>query len=230
MSQNKKWGFYLTGVNHIKAHHTQLEHSSGVQVRTMKNVAVVTNLRIYHWTIKQSCSAGNGTHWTHVPWCVQSHVKTQLTFWQHPPFLFSLGVLCSCASLSCVWSLLWLGTVPPQLRLQNSRSFHWTTLCSSSFGCKGGITTDMHDMEKVGFKSADFSKVRGFTVVLWPRGSPACIWDDLPIVRAQRLPCPWSGLGVCLRSTSSDTGLQPIHHPSLCTEVTAGIQLFVKGL
>lgn len=53
-----------------------------------KNVAVVTNLRIYHCTIKQSCSAGNGTHWTHVPWCVQSHVKTQLTFWQHPPFCF----------------------------------------------------------------------------------------------------------------------------------------------
>lgn len=85
-----KGRFYLTGVNHFKAHCTQFEDSSGAEARTMKNVAVVTNLRIYHWTIKQSCSAGNGTHWTHVPWCVQSHVKTQLTFWQHPPFCFHL--------------------------------------------------------------------------------------------------------------------------------------------
>lgn len=86
----KKGRFNLTGVNHFKAHYTQFEDRSGTQVWTMKNVAVVTNLRIYHWTIKQSCSAGNGTHWTLVPWCVQSHVKTQLTFWQHPPFCFHL--------------------------------------------------------------------------------------------------------------------------------------------
>lgn len=86
----KKGRLYLTGVNHIKAHYTQFKDSSGIHVGTMKNVAVGTNLRIYHWTIKQSCSAGNGTHWTHVPWCVQSHVKTQLTFWQRPPFCFHL--------------------------------------------------------------------------------------------------------------------------------------------
>lgn len=48
-------------------------------------------------------------------------------------FLFSLAVLCSCASLSCVWSLLWLGTVPLQLRLPHSHSFHWTVLRSSFF-------------------------------------------------------------------------------------------------
>lgn len=88
----------------------------------------------------------------------------------------------------------------------------------------------MDDMGKVGSESADLSKARGVTVVLRPRGSPACIWDDLPIVREQRLLCPWSGLGLCPRPTSSDTKLLPIHLPSLCAEVTAGIQLFVKGL
>ena len=88
----------------------------------------------------------------------------------------------------------------------------------------------MDDMGKVGSESADFTKVRGVTVVLWPRGLPVCIWHDLPIVREQRLPYPWSGLGLCPQPTSSDTQLLPIHLPSLCTEVTAGIQLFVKGL
>ncbi|KAK1888188.1 3-isopropylmalate dehydratase large subunit, partial [Dissostichus eleginoides] len=76
----------------------------------------------------------------------------------------------------------------------------------------------MDDTGKVGSKSADYSKVRGVTVVLRPRGSPDCIWDDLPIVREQRLPCSWSGLGLCPRPTSSDTQLLPIHLPSLCTE------------
>lgn len=88
----------------------------------------------------------------------------------------------------------------------------------------------MDDTGKVGSESADFSKVRGVAEVLRSCGSPACIWDDLPIVHEQRLPCPWSGLGLCPRPTSSDTRLLPIHLPSLCTEVTAGIQLFVKGL
>ena len=90
----------------------------------------------------------------------------------------------------------------------------------------------MDDTGKVGSESAEFffSKVRGVAAALRPRGSPACIWGDLPIVREERLPCPWSGLGLCPRPTSSDTQLLPIHLPSLCTEVTAGIQLFVKGL
>lgn len=44
----KKGRLYLTGVNHIKAHYTQFKDSSGIHVGTMKNVAVGTNLRIYH--------------------------------------------------------------------------------------------------------------------------------------------------------------------------------------
>lgn len=69
-------------------------------------------------------------------------------------------------------------------------------------------------------------------MVPWSFSSPACIWDDLPIVRAEADPAPppGSGLVVCPRPTSSDVRLLPIHLLSLCTEVTAGIQLFVKGL
>lgn len=90
MSQSTREGFiWLMSVT-LKAFYTQAEGSIGIRVWTIENVAVGTNLGIYHWTIKQSCSAGNGTHWTHVPWCVQSHVKTQLTFWQRPPFCFHL--------------------------------------------------------------------------------------------------------------------------------------------
>lgn len=74
----------------LKAHYTQFKDGGGIHGRTMENVAAGTNLGIYRRTIKQSCSAGDGTHGTHVPRCVQSHVKTQLTSWQRPPLCFHL--------------------------------------------------------------------------------------------------------------------------------------------
>lgn len=46
----------------LKAHYTQFKGSSGVHGGTMENVAAGTNLGIYRRTIKQSCSAGAGTH------------------------------------------------------------------------------------------------------------------------------------------------------------------------
>lgn len=195
----------------------------------MKNVAVVTNLRIYHWTIKQSCSAGNGTHWTHVPWCVQSHVKTQLTFWQRPPFCFHLpfsapvpaypvcGLCCDLALYlrgsdyhihihfiqrsSCFFLFFFE-------RRERAKAETWTAWARSGLKVR-------------------FSKVRGVTVATWLAGMylgrPSyCSWAGLL--------CPWAGLGLCPQPTSSYTQLLPIHLPSLCTEVTAGIQLFIKGL
>lgn len=173
MSQRKKGSLYLTGVNHMKAHYTQLKDCSGIRVGTMKNVAVGTNLRIYHWTIKQSCSAGNGTHWTHVPWCVQSHVKTQLTFWQRPPFCFhspfsapvpAYPVCGLCCDLA------------PYLR---GSDYHIHVGCIEGalqwlFGWREGKRGDMDDTGKVGSESADISKVRGVAAVLRPHGHVAC--------------------------------------------------------
>lgn len=110
----------------LKAHYTQFKDISGIHGWTMENVAAGTNLGIYHWTIKQSCSAGDGTHWTHVPRCVQSHVKTQLTSWQRPPLCFHLPFSAAVPAYP-VWGLvLWLGTALPRLRLPHSRRFHWT--------------------------------------------------------------------------------------------------------
>lgn len=224
--------FYLTGVNHSKAHRTRSKDSSSLEVWTMKNVAVVTNLGIYHWTIKQSCSAWNGTRWTHVPWCVQSHVKTQLTFWQKSAFLFSLAVLCSRASLSCVWSLPRLGS--GTLRSSDYHIYIHFTECSSVFylfifyflsGVRANAATGTA-RTRSDLKAQ--SKVRGGAVATQPTsmylGWPShCSWAEL------NLP---SGVDwVCAHNpTSSYAQHSPIHLPSLSTEVTAGIQLFVKGL
>lgn len=58
-----------------------------------------------------------------------------------------------------------------------------------------GKRSDMDDTDKVGSESADYSKARDVAMVLWSCGSPGCIWDDLPIVRSQRLPpnLVWAG-------------------------------------
>lgn len=201
-----KGRFYLTGVNHFKAHCTQFEDSSGAEARTMKNVAVVTNLRIYHWTIKQSCSAGNGTHWTHVPWCVQSHVKTQLTFWQHPPFCFHLPFSAPVPAYPvcglCCDLALYLRGSDYHIHIhfiQRCSFFLCVRVCVWREGkCRDTDTQARSDLKM------QFSKVRGITVVRWPHGSPACIWDDLPIVHERDCPAPGPGW-VCARSQPHHT-------------------------
>lgn len=58
------WGggvIWLVSIT-LKAHYTQFKDSSRIHGGTMENVAAGTNLGIYHRTIKQSFSAGDGTH------------------------------------------------------------------------------------------------------------------------------------------------------------------------
>lgn len=153
-------------------------------------------------------------------------------------FLFSLAVLSSCASLSCVWSLLRLGTLPRQLRLPRSAPVSSSELSCGGFPGQrrgGGGQTRWHGPRGQG----RIRKVRVFfsraEKVLLPRRSQvarsACIWDDLPHCLASKdRPAPGPGWACARLPTSSDTRLLPIHLPSLCAEVTAGIQLFVKGL
>lgn len=187
--------FYLTGVNHSEAHRTRSKDGSGTEVWTMKNVAVVTNLGIYRWTIKQSCSAWNGTRWTHVPWCVQSHVKTQLTFWQKSPFLFSLAVLCSRASLSCVWSLQRLGS--GTLRSSDYHIYiHFTERSSFFFEWREGKCSNRNSTNKVRSESAEQSE-------RWCCGHAAhqhVFGMTFPLFMSRAESALWCGLGVCPQS------------------------------
>lgn len=200
----------------------------------MQIVAVVTNLRNYHWTIKQSRSAGDGTHRTHVPWCVQFHVKTQLTFWQHPPFCFHLPFCVPVPAYpvcGLCWDLaLYLCSLDYHIHIHSIERYSAMAFFFFFYGWWEGAHRDLDDMDKVGSESADFSEAKGVTAVLLLRGLATWIGDDLPIVHERRLRCARSRLGPCPLPTSSDLQQLPIHLPSLCTEVTAGIQLFVKGL
>lgn len=76
----------------------------------------------------------------------------------------------------------------------------------------------------------------GVSMMLLQWLSAACVRDDLPFVPEKRPCCPRSVPALLLvwdvsvpGATLISSSAPPIRLPSLCTEVTAGIQQFVKG-
>lgn len=170
---------------------------------------------------------------------MQSHVKTQLTSWQRPPFCFHspfsppvpaypvCGLCCDLAR--------YLGSSDYHARHRSRRASSAAVAFLAGGGREARGQTRRHGPRGQGrIRKAQVFFSRAGKVPLPCRSHvarSACIWDDLPHCLASKdRPAPGPGWARAHLPTSSDTRLLPIHLPSLCAEVTAGIQLFVKGL